>query len=95
LQTIRLWRSGRVKLLGYVTLDDGHLTYEFDDAQEQDHVQEVFDQTGDVTWAWTRLFGEGGWEEHRAEPCTPEWLWFVVANILYPMGYQADFGVTE
>lgn len=33
--------------------------------------------------------------EHRAKPRTERWLWFVVANILYPMGCQADFGVTD
>ena len=25
-------------------------------------------------------------------PRTDRWLWFVVANVLYPMGYQADLG---
>jgi len=35
------------------------------------------------------------WQENIAEPRTERWLWFVVANILYPMGYQADLGISE
>jgi hypothetical protein len=47
-----------------------------------------------VTWSFSR-FDEGEWQENIAEPRTDRWLWFVVANILYPMGYQADLGISE
>jgi hypothetical protein len=56
--------------------------------------EEVFEQTGQVTWSFSR-FDEGEWQENIAEPRTERWLWFVVANILYPMGYQADLGIGE
>ena len=49
---------------------------------------------GQVTWSFSR-FDEGEWQENIAEPRTERWLWFVVANILYPMGYQADLGISE
>jgi hypothetical protein len=42
-----------------------------------------------------RRFDEGEWQENIAEPRTEQWLWFVVANILCPIGYQADFGISE
>jgi hypothetical protein len=47
-----------------------------------------------LTWSLSR-FDEGEWQESIAEPRTERWLWFVVANILYPMGYQADLGIGE
>jgi hypothetical protein len=91
---IRLWRSNRKTLVSDVMIDDGRLILQVEDTSDRARLQEVFDRTGEVTWAWTRR-GEEDWTEQRAQPGTSTWLWFVVANILYPMGYQADFGVTD
>ena len=94
MERIRLYRSNRQKFLGEVILDQGQSNLLVDDQQERSRLQKVFDETGDVTWAWAR-FEDNEWNEHRAKPRTPNWLWFVVANILYPMGYQADFNVPD
>ena len=91
---IRLWRDNRQKLVGMVYLDKGVLDLDIQDDHERALVEEVFEQTGQVTWSFSR-FDEGEWQENVAEPRTERWLWFVVANILYPMGYQADLGVGE
>jgi hypothetical protein len=91
---IRLWRANRQKLVGMVYLDKGVLDLDIEDDHERATVEEVFEQTGQVTWSFSR-FDEGEWQENIAEPRTEPWLWFVVANILYPMGYQADLGAGE
>jgi hypothetical protein len=91
---IRLWRANRQKLVGMVYLDQGVLDLDIQDDHERALVEEVFEQTGQVTWSFSR-FDEGEWQENIAEPRTDRWLWFVVANILYPMGYQADLGANE
>jgi len=57
-------------------------------------VAEVFKDSGEVSWAWTR-YGNGEWQEHRADPLTRRWFGFVVINIQYPLGYQADFDVAS
>jgi hypothetical protein len=88
---IRLWRANRQRLVGMVYLDKGVLDLDIQDDHERALVEEVFEQTGQVTWSFSR-FDEGEWQENIAEPRTEPWLWFVVANILYPMGYQADLG---
>ncbi len=85
----------RVKLLfgrrpiGIVRLVDGQVVLDVADQEDRDRLDRVFKETGEVTWAWTR-YGEAEWQEHRAEPGTENWLWFVVANILYPQGYRID-----
>lgn len=94
MEGIRLWRAKRQKVVGMVYLDTGDLDLDIPDDHERARVKEIFDQTGEVTWAYTR-FGGGEWQAHKAEPRTRNWLWFVVANILYPKGYQADFGATH
>jgi hypothetical protein len=91
---VRLWRANRQKLVGMVYLDKGILDLDIQDDHERALVEEVFEQTGQVTWSFSR-FDEGEWQENIAEPRTESWLWFVVANILYPMGYQADLGADE
>lgn len=91
---IRLYKSNRKKLLGDVVLDGDRLTLHIEDERERDELQRIFDNTGEVTVGWAWYEGEEP-VEHRAQPRTPTRLWVVVANILYPMGYQADFGVTE
>jgi hypothetical protein len=93
MERVRLWREGRKKLVGTVELDEDNrrLFFHIADEEEQNRVAGVFNEMGEVTWSWTR-YGDGEWQEHRAEPRTRAWFWFVVANILYPMGYQADFG---
>jgi hypothetical protein len=91
---IRLWRASRQKLVGMVYLDKGVLDLDIPDDHERALVEEVLEQTGQVTWSFSR-FDEGEWQENIAEPRTDRWLWFVVANILYPMGYQADLGISE
>jgi len=91
---IRLWRASRQKLVGMVYLDKGVLDLDIQDDHERALVEEVLEQTGQVTWSFSR-FDEGEWQENIAEPRTDPWLWFVVANILYPMGYQADLGISE
>ncbi len=96
MERVRLWRDKRQTLVGVVELDaeNRRLIYLIDDEREHERVAGIFDETGKVTWGWTR-FGDNDWVEHRAEPNTSPWFWFVVANILYPKGYQADFGVTD
>jgi hypothetical protein len=91
---IRLWRASRQKLVGMVYLDKGVLDLDIQDDHERALVEEVLEQTGQVTWSFSR-FDEGEWQENIAEPRTDRWLSFVVANILYPMGYQADLGISE
>jgi hypothetical protein len=91
---IRLWRANRQKLIGMVYLEKGVLDLDIQDDHERALVEEVLEQTGQVTWSFSR-FDEGEWQENIAEPRTERWLWFVVANILYPMGYQADLGISE
>jgi hypothetical protein len=91
---IRLWRANRQKLVGMVYLDKGVLDLDIQDDHERALVEDVLEQTGQVTWSFSR-FDEGKWQENIAEPRTEPWLWFVVANILYPMGYQADLGISE
>jgi hypothetical protein len=91
---IRLWRANRQKLVGMVYLDKGVLDLDIQDDLERALVEDVLEQTGQVTWSFSR-FDEGEWQENIAEPRTERWLWFVVANILYPMGYQADLGISE
>jgi hypothetical protein len=76
--------------MGY--LDKGVLDLDIQDDHERALVENVLEQTGQVTWSFSR-FDEGEWQEKIAEPRTERWLWFVVANILYPMGYQADLGI--
>ena len=95
MEGIRLWRANRQKLVGMVyLLDKGVLDLDIPDDHERALVEDVLDQTGQVTWSFSR-FDEGEWQENIAEPRTERWLWFVVANILYPMGYQADLGISE
>jgi hypothetical protein len=77
-----------------VYLAQGVLDLDIPDDHERALVEEVLVQTGQVTWSFSR-FDEGEWQESMAEPRTERWLWFVVANILYPMGYQADLGISE
>lgn len=84
---VKLMRGQRP--IGSVTLEDERLVYHLADEQEREQIENVLTQTGEVTWAWTRI-GEGEWQEHRAKPLTDNWLWFVVANILYPKGYRAE-----
>ncbi|MGI8790208.1 MAG: hypothetical protein ACR2I4_04905 [Actinomycetota bacterium] len=95
MERVRLWRNKRRKLIGVVELDESNrrLIFHIDDEEELDRVTDAFKQTGEVTWAWTGYGDE--LQELRAEPRTDQWFWFVVANILYPLGYQADFGVDE
>jgi hypothetical protein len=96
MERVRLWRSRRQQLVGTVELDEENrrLIFHIDNEEERDRVSDVFTETGEVSWAWTR-YGEGERQEHQAEPLTRQWFWFVVANILYPRGYQADFGASE
>ncbi len=94
MERIRLYRSGRQRLVGDVILDDGALILEVNDEHDRSALEKIFNETGEVTWGWTTRYGEGKWNEHRADPKTPNWLWFVVTNILPPMGYQA-VGVTD
>lgn len=95
MERVKLWREARQKLVGTVELDEENrrLFFHIDDEEEKDRVAAVFTETGEVSWAWTR-YGEGEWQEHKAEPLTENWFWFVVANRLYPLGYQADFGAS-
>jgi hypothetical protein len=95
MERVRLWRNDRQTLIGTVELyeEQHRLIFHIDDEDEHDRVSGVFYDTGEVTWTWTGYGSE--LRELRAEPRTGHWFWFVVAHLLYPLGYQADFGVTE
>ena len=96
MQRVELWRNDRERLVGVVELDEDNrrLVFHIDDEDERDRIAGIFKDTGAVSWSWTSI-GGGELQENRAERLTPEWFWFIVTNILYPRGYQADFGAIE
>jgi hypothetical protein len=95
LESVRLWTNGRKRRVGTITLDEnGHLVFHIDDKHDRDTVEAVFRETGEVTWGWPEV-GEGKLQEQKASPREPDWFLFVIANRLYPLGYQADFGASE
>lgn len=95
MERVKLWRNQRKRLVGTVELDEGNrrLLFHIDDEAERDEITRIFTETGALTYSWTGYGDE--WQENQAEPLTAEWFWFVVANILYPRGYQADFGAGD
>jgi hypothetical protein len=48
---IRLWRANRQKLVGIVYLDKGILDLDIQDDHERALVEDVLEQTGQVTWS--------------------------------------------
>jgi hypothetical protein len=101
MESVRLWRNQRNRVVGVVRLegaehpnDKGRLSVHIDDEHDRKQVTEAFQRSKEVTVGWVGYEGSD-LHEIRAKPMTPNWFHVVVINVLYPLGYQADFGVTE
>jgi hypothetical protein len=57
------------------------------------HLEDVFSQTGDFAWAWTRR-EDNPWEPSVAQPNTETWLHAILVLKLLPEGYRYTFDST-
>ena len=57
MESARLWRDERRKEIGVVELDEENrrLLFHMDDADERYRIAHLFNETGEVTWAWTQV----------------------------------------
>ena len=92
LDTVKLWRDGKKEPIGTVELDEDNrcLFFQIENEVDRERVKRIFDETGDVSSAWTRSDG-AEWQQEVAEPLTSNWFIFVVVNRLSRLGYRADF----
>ena len=92
MDSAKLWRNGRHDPIGTVELDEGNrrLFFNIENAVDLERVKRIFEETGDVSTAWTRSDGDE-WRQEVAEPLTSHWFIFVVVYRLSRLGYRADF----
>ena len=92
MDSAKLWLNGRHDPNGTVELDEGHhrLLFDIENAVNRERVKRIFEETGDVSPAWTRSDSDE-WQQQVAEPFTSDWFIFVVVNRLSHLGYRADF----
>ena len=81
-------RETHQRLLGKVWLQGGALGFDFTDSADQEEIEKVFAEAGEITYAVWNL-GQGRALEWRAQPRTPRWFGAIVVMTLNDLGFRA------